>query len=300
MGYMESHDEERLMAKNIMYGKTYSNYNIKDTLIGLERQALAAIFFYTIPGPKMIWQFGERGFDYSINWPSGTENDRLTAKPPRWDYMNNYHRQYLYHVNAALIDLKKNYDVFRTADFTLDLYNASKTIILKHSTMDVVVMGNFNVVIDISAPAWPSTGTWYEFFTQTELSVTSLTQKVNLQPGEYRLYSSVKIEKPDYLNTGIQTPENPNNENFALIYPNPSAGNFSIDVNLANQENVSIQVFDVIGNKLIDFGPVKLQAGIQSISSEQLNSDHLRLSPGLYMVKVKTDNQQQNTKIIVN
>jgi hypothetical protein len=161
-------------------------------------------------------------------------------------------------------------------------------------------MGNFNVVIDISAPAWPSTGTWYEFFTQTELSVTSLTQKVNLQPGEYRLYSSVKIEKPDYLNTGIQTPENPNNENFALIYPNPSAGNFSIDVNLANQENVSIQVFDVIGNKLIDFGPVKLQAGIQSISSEQLNSDHLRLSPGLYMVKVKTDNQQQNTKIIVN
>jgi len=299
MGYMESHDEERLMAKNLMYGAGNANYSVKDTITAFERQALAATFFYTIPGPKMVWQFGERGFDYSINWPDGTEDGRLKPKPPRWDYMNDYHRKYLYHVNAALIDLKKNNEVFKTTDFTLNLADSVKSIVLQHSSMNMVVVGNFGIVAGNASPVWPSTGTWYEFFKQTELSVTSPTQSINLQPGEYRLYSSIKINKPDYLNTSIQEPVNNDKNNFAFIYPNPSTGNFNIDVNFSNQENVSIQIFDIIGNKLIDFGPVKFQAGIQSISSEQLNSDHLRLSPGLYLVKVKTDRQQQNTKIIV-
>ena len=300
MGYMESHDEERLMAKNFMYGASNANYNTKDTITAIERMALAATFFYTIPGPKMVWQFGERGFDYSINWPSGTENDRLTAKPPRWDYMNNYHRKYLYHVNAALIDLKKNYDVFRTTDFTLDLVNATKSIVLKHSGMNVVVIGNFDIVSGDASPVWPATGTWYEFFTQTELSVTSLTQKVNLLPGEYRLYSSVKIDRPEYLNTGIETPGNHEKENFALIYPNPSSGSFAINLSLANEENVSIEVFDRIGNKLMDFGPVKLHAGFVTISSAQLSGNQRKLTPGLYMVKVKTNANQSCAKLIIN
>jgi len=300
MGYMESHDEERLMAKNFMYGASNANYSTKDTITAMERMALAATFFYTIPGPKMVWQFGERGFDYSINWPSGTENDRLTPKPPRWDYMNNYHRKYLYHVNAALINLKKNYDVFRTTDFTLDLVNATKSIVLKHSSMDVVVLGNFAITAGNITPTWPSTGTWYEFFTQTELSVTTLNQKVDLLPGEYRLYSSVKIEKPDYLNTGIQSPEISDEENFALIYPNPSEGDFKIGLNISNQEIVKIEVFDMIGNKIMDFGPIKLQAGFVTIASEQLNGNHVKLTPGLYMVKVKTDEKQTCAKLIIN
>jgi len=300
MGYMESHDEERLMAKNIMYGNSNTTYNVKDTVTALQRQALAATFFYTIPGPKMIWQFGERGFDYSINWPSGNDNDRLTPKPPRWDYMDNYHREYLYHVNAALIDLKKNYEVFKTADFTLDLYNATKSIVLRHSSMDVVVIGNFNIVNDNITPAWPSTGTWYEFYTQTELSVTSLTQSIELQPGEYRLYSSVKINKPIWLNTGIELPAITDVNEFAVVYPNPTTGSFKIDLNFMDQEEVTIEVFDAIGNKVMYFGPKKMQAGTQTFVSENQMANSSKLLPGIYFLKITTNSQQQCSKIVVN
>jgi 1,4-alpha-glucan branching enzyme len=87
--YMESHDEERLMFKNLAYGNSAAGYNIKDTTTALKRQELDAAFFLTIPGPKMIWQFGEIGYDYPINYcTNGTVSDncRLDSKPIKWNY----------------------------------------------------------------------------------------------------------------------------------------------------------------------------------------------------------------------
>ena len=93
VGYMESHDEERLMYKNLTYGNSSNpEHDIKELDVALERQKLAGMFFFTIPGPKMIWQFGELGYDYSINHcPDGTlsDNCRVSRKPIRWDY--NWH-----------------------------------------------------------------------------------------------------------------------------------------------------------------------------------------------------------------
>ncbi len=65
--YMESHDEERLMYKNINFGRVNGAYNIKDLNTALKRNELGAAFGMLMPGPKMIWQFGELGYDYSIN-----------------------------------------------------------------------------------------------------------------------------------------------------------------------------------------------------------------------------------------
>ena len=67
VGYMESHDEQRLMFKNITYGNSSNaTYNIKDTVTAVSRMELAGAFFFTIPGPKMIWQFGEIAYYVSL------------------------------------------------------------------------------------------------------------------------------------------------------------------------------------------------------------------------------------------
>lgn len=295
MGYMESHDEERLMFKNVTWGNFSGDYNVKDTTTAIERQAAAAAFFYTIPGPKMIWQFGERGFDYSINWPSGTENDRLTAKPPRWDYMDDYRRRYLYNVNAALIDLKKNYDVFRTNNFTLNLLNSTKSIVLDHTSMKVVVVGNFDVTVKAHQPNWPSTGTWYEFFTQTTLDVTGTTQQVALNPGEYRLYSTVYIPKPQYLNTSINESDNAERNNLATVYPNPSSGEFSILFNSAVNEKITVEVFDMFGKKLVE----TVRNDRSEASGGLFGNFNFKLSPGMYLVRTTSADIQDIDKIIV-
>jgi hypothetical protein len=78
--YMDSHDEERLMFKNEKYGNKSSYYNVEDTATAIKRMGEAGAFFFTIPGPKMFLQFGELGYDYTINYPSGTSSDRTTDK----------------------------------------------------------------------------------------------------------------------------------------------------------------------------------------------------------------------------
>ncbi len=290
MGYMESHDEERLMYKNETFGNAAGNYNITDTTTALKRQELAYTFFFTIPGPKMIWEFGERGYDYSINWPSGEDYDRLTPKPPRWDYMNDYRREYLYHVAAALIDLKKNYNVFETTNYSLDVHNALKSVVLDGSDMDLVAIGNFDVVEGSYSPTWPATGTWYEFYTQTTLDVSSTTQAVDLQPGEYRLYTSSYIKSPDWLNTGIS--ENiTTTDNLVRVYPNPSQEGFIFDFRQNDAAAaVSIAIFDLYGTEVAS-------ADIRQKQAWQWHPAR-SLPAGMYFARITTNGKTQTIKLI--
>lgn len=67
ISYMESHDEERLMVRVLNEGTSNGSYNTRNPETALQRIAAASVIHLTIPGPKMIWQFGELGYDFSIN-----------------------------------------------------------------------------------------------------------------------------------------------------------------------------------------------------------------------------------------
>ncbi|HNA57955.1 MAG TPA: alpha-amylase family glycosyl hydrolase, partial [Chitinophagales bacterium] len=115
--YMESHDEERLMYKNLTYGNTTNpDYNVKNLNIALSREELAGAFLFTIPGPKMLWQFGELGYDYSIEYGC-----RVCNKPIRWDYYSNANRLRIYQVWSELIKLKTTYPAFSTTNYNMSV-----------------------------------------------------------------------------------------------------------------------------------------------------------------------------------
>lgn len=201
VGYMESHDEERMMYRNINFGNTSQSptYNVRDLKTALARQELASLFFLTIPGPKMIWQFGELGYDFSINrCENGTiSNDcRLSRRPIKWDYLNDNNRKHVYSTWATLNAFRKIHPVFQTNDFTLNVATLTKSIQLRHASMDVVIVGNFDVIHKDINPQFTKTGTWYEYFTGEIRTVTNTTATINLKPGEYRLYATVKITDP--------------------------------------------------------------------------------------------------------
>jgi glycosidase len=189
VSYMESHDEERMMFRNLNYGNSEGDYNIQELETALRRAELAGAFFFTIPGPKMIWQFEELGYDISIEDPC-----RVCEKPILWNYFNEERRNYLYRFFSIFINLKKNYDVFTTNTYELDLGGEIKTIFLNGTDMDVVIIGNFDVVEHQSSPDLSSSSIWYDYYTQKEYSSSS---NFSLSPGEYFILTSVKIEMPD-------------------------------------------------------------------------------------------------------
>lgn len=289
VGYMESHDEERLQFRNISYGNSVSGYNIQDSATGLKRLEMAAAFFYTIPGPKMIWQFGELGYDYSIEY-----NGRTGPKPIRWDYTNDGGRMYLYHVHAALAQLKKELPVFATTNYTLDVSDAQKSIVLRGDTMDIVVVGNFGMSSGSNTPTWTKTGTWYEFFTQDTLQVNAESQPVELQHGEYRLYSNKKISKPQWLNTSVEEYFNTPNESFLNVYPNPSAGAVSLTMELSQRATIDISIYNQTGQMVSN----ETLSALQGRCEIPLNT-HRQLKPGIYFASVAIGNQHYNTKFII-
>ena len=187
IAYMESHDEERIMYKNLTYGNSYGGHNVKDLTTALKRTAAAAVIYFTIPGPKMIWQFGELGYDITIDF-----NGRTGRKPTKWEYYNVPERKALHDVFATMASLKKaKSSLFNPPNYTYhtyDLRESVKYVSLFSSSDDLVAVANFDMVTQTKNVEFRKTGTWKCYFTNQTLNITSAWQNVTLPAGEYRLY----------------------------------------------------------------------------------------------------------------
>ncbi|HTX88706.1 MAG TPA: alpha-amylase family glycosyl hydrolase [Bacteroidales bacterium] len=300
VGYMESHDEERVMYNNITFGnQSNPAYPCRDTNFALNRMGMAATFFYTIPGPKMLWQFGELGYDYSINYPTGTSDSRLDPKPIRWDYYGQFPRRYLYNVCSALIGLKNDQPVFSTSDFTLNVGGALKGITLRGSDMDAEIIGNFNVWAGNIVPGFTRTGMWYDYFTGDSLDVSSVSDPVSLEPGEYHLYTTKRLVKPIF--TGIGGTVSPaSGPGFLTIYPNPSSKVTRILYSIGEPARVKISICDLSGREI-----AVLTDGLQTAGTHEISWDHTNLTgqtvaPGIYFCSFLSAGHREIRKIIVS
>ncbi len=281
VGYMESHDEERMAFKCITSGNSLGSYTIKDSTTAYKRAALTAALFMPIPGPKMIWQFGELGYDYSID-----NGGRLGEKPVRWDYVDKPARTYLFRVMAKLFYLKKTYPIFRTTDFTYDLTGGLKWLKLNLNGENVIVLGNFGVA---SAPLniqFQKAGTWYEYFTETTFQVTNTSQSIVLAPGEYRLYSTQNFSRPNIV-TEVNVLPKP--ETGFVVWPNPVSETMQIS---SSVPLARILIYSVAGLKMKEFNLSAAGASAQEI----FLGDLLR---GSYVIQVIDQKGKMESRKIV-
>ena len=191
VAYFESHDQERLQFKNEAYGNSSGTYNVKTLATGLQRDEMGAAFMFSSPGPKMVWQGGELGYDVSIDATS----DHTVDKPFNWTYNTDPNRLHLYGVYQKMINMKIKNPVFTTTNFHYSLTGAVKTIQLLDPTADVEIVGNFDVVANTATVTFPATGTWVDNLTGATYNVTSTSMSITLAPGEYHVYSNVALKQ---------------------------------------------------------------------------------------------------------
>ncbi|MCB0485616.1 MAG: T9SS type A sorting domain-containing protein, partial [Flavobacteriaceae bacterium] len=268
VSYMESHDEERLMYKNLQHGNSSGTYDIQTLSTALDRMELAGAFYFTVPGPKMIWQFGELGYDYSIDYDC-----RVCNKPIRWDYFNDPDRKALYDKWSKLIQLKKQEDIFRTANFTLDVANSNglKKIQLTDPAANpdlkyVTIIGNFGVTTQSINPTFQQTGTWYDLLNNNaSITVTNTNSLISLQPGEFKIYGSGQVTlaiDEEFLSR------------FS-IYPNPVEESFRISV-----PTNEVAIYDISGRLIKSF---------KGTFIENKDFDISNLKSSIYLVKITSD-----------
>ncbi len=274
VSYPESHDEERIMYTIKQTGLSNGSYNIKNQTTALKRIELNSLFHILLPGPKMIWQFGERGYDQSINrCENGTiSNDcRLSPKPSYWQYLNNPDRVALFKVMAKLNELKQTYEEFSPETFTTDLTGAVKSYRLTSGGNHAVAIGNFDVTEKTDGLTFPITGKWYEFFTRDSVEITTANQSLTLAPGEYRLYSTRKFDDPHVVTKNKTVIEK--GSQFSL-YPNPA----KTEINISSPELFGgVKVYSVTGKLMF-------QENFSERAFYKLNLDGF--VPGVYLLQI--------------
>ncbi len=295
IGYMESHDEERLMYKNLQYGNVSGSYSVKDISTALARMKAAATMFYTIPGPKMLWQFGELGYDFSINTCTDAtvnSNCRLDAKPVKWTYQSDANRLSLWKHIALLLKLRNQYSVFQTTDVTITSGDGLvKQIGLKNSPfktspsstneMNAHLIANFDVSTQMASVNFSHTGTWYDYLNgNVALNVTTIPYTLSLTAGDYHLFTDFKLDATTTV-TGFE----PNINNDLAIYPNPTSGIIHVE---SESAELTVSASSLLG---------------QSIQLKKLDRntwDAGSLTAGFYMLQIKDGTKTYVTKIIKN
>ena len=311
VGYMESHDEERLMFKNITYGNSSGSYNIKNLNVALNRMKLAGAFFFTIPGPKLLWQFGELGYDVSIDF-----NGRTGEKPVRWEYLNDGRRSNLYKVYQALIKLKNNYDVFSTTDFTLDVGAYMKKMNLYHSSMDAFIVGNFGVTQLSTNQNFSRIGWWYDYFSGDSINVTNVTESITLEPGDFKIFTTTKLPTPEAgILLDVEKIENEIPTSFTLEqnYPNPFNPSTIISYSLPSVtlsgalptgrqvegSRVILKIYDILGKEVKTLVNQEQSSGVYQVTwngDDQLGN---KVSTGVYFYKIDAGEFIQTKKMLL-
>ena len=188
VGFAESHDEERVAYKMKMYGsgdlKSVTSTAAVNQLTGM--YALE----YLSPYTKMIWQFGELAYDYSIE-----ENGRTGEKPIPWElgYFTNTYRKSLYDNLSKIISFRTDNtkifssdsgDTERKAWNVGDSSMGGKTLVLSNTHGGVIVVANQSSSKATTTVSVPQTGVWTNIITGEKVTLSS-SYSVTLNAHEY-------------------------------------------------------------------------------------------------------------------
>ena len=304
IGYMESHDEERMMYKNINFGNSSGSYNTRDINTSLKRLEMSAAFLLTMPGPKMIWQFGELGYDYSINYcENGTISDacRTNPKPIRWDYLQTITRQRLYDIYTSLNKLRfhgwyKDIFIGNNINITNSMTGVFKWMTLRsaNDSSDLCIVGNFSVTEQNSTFTFPTAGTWYDYLKGATITATGTDQTITLQPGEFHIYLNRNLVNA--VVTPIATVPDPVNELTAAVFPNPVSIASMLELELPAAGKVVIDMVNISGQQVATVYSGMTPRGKHRISlTDKINN----LPAGTYLLRVATNQKTIPVKLVI-
>jgi hypothetical protein len=238
-----------------------------------------------VPGPKMIWHFGELGMDTSIfsckdgsvNTPSDAISGdcKLDTKPqPQWvnNWSGDANRSTIYNDWAKMITMKTAEPVF-SGTATISSASLTPTIKITNSSLtsdqlkDVLVLANFDLSMQNVASGFPYTGTWYDLMDNSTLVVNDVNTRIAIPAGGFKIYGNKRasLAIADFEKSPT-----------VVLYPNPASNYFTLSTN-----TTKVEVFSITGQLVKSFDKNQMAGYLFSISD---------LGQGLYIIKTVDEN----------
>lgn len=289
VGYAESHDEERVVYKAITEaGQTQNNLTK-----AIQRLPAMGAVHLLVPGPKMLWHFGELGWELSL-WTcnNGTvsfnnPDCKLDTKPqPQWaqNWTEDAARMNVYNSWARLNALKTNNDVFSNGQHAWNFNTQGRPrldVWTSQAPQDdlsyVFVLTNFtNNEVNVQA-GFPYAGEWNNLMDNSSINVTNTNMNIQIEANGYRVFGN----KPFVLsNEDFTAP------NAISLYPNPASNQFML-----SGEVSEVEIYSITGRKEKSFHGNFEAAHIYDVND---------LDNGIYLVKFNTnESKSQTLKLVV-
>lgn len=296
VGYPESHDKDRMMYEAITYGNGGGTAPVNGNLTNaLARMGAIGATSILVPGPKMIWHFGELGSNQSIyTCANGTINDEGSFLPGdckldtkqqvQWseNWLADARRTSIYNDWARMIKLKTSEPVFSgDCSISPNGSNIRQRIYIYDNSLpssqlkNVVILANFSVANQNITPDFPYTGMWYNLMDNTPYNVTNTTTAITLAPGQFRIFGNQAA-----------TLSNPENQIASVkLYPNPANNYFVIEGEISKAE-----IYSVTGQLVKSF---------DGVNTTDYQFDINDLTKGVYLVKAfDAQNRTKTMKLI--
>lgn len=271
VSFMESHDEER----NAYYQKMNANPGIKgNTAVSMRRLGSNAALALLSPGAKMIWQFGEMGYDESIDSHGG----RTDPKPTHWEYLDNADRNGLMKSYSEIATIRTaNPDLFTGefyASYAFNDWTNGRFITARNAskTKELVVVVNPNSATKTFDYTFKNPNGAY-YMNSHSFGVTpsfdAKAGKVTVPAHSYVVITNMADPTggvEDVLTDAVE-------EANITVYPNPAT-----DVVFVNSDDVEeISVYSLTGAMVAN-------------SREENSVDVSDLTSGTYLVRVQNSN----------
>lgn len=292
VGYAESHDEERNMYKALAYGDGNLQTNHEERM---SRVPAIIAFSQLLPGPKMLWQFGELGYDYSINYCSSGKIDeecRTYRKPNPWKlgWEDDQTRMNAYKQSAKVINLRSKYPAFfREAYVTAtncygSNWNSPRRIDVNYTNPDnseeninIIILANFSAVSTVATSInVPHTGVWFNYMTGEQITISRKNKSMRLQPGELLILTSRELDNTVSIDEALAT------ENQCLVFPTITSDLVTV---VSEDLPESIEVYSLVG-------------ALVASTNDSETISLAQLPKGTYLVQVIINNNASTHKII--
>ncbi len=310
VGYAESHDEERLNYKNLTFGNSNNAaHNVKSLPVALKRLEMSAAFLLSVPGPKMIWQFAELGYDKSIfmctdgtvptPYPDNT-SCKLSEKPTIWNYQAVPERKALYNAYSKLFAMRNMSNLitaWKTSNISYDFVGSFKRLQVTDDSLKLTVIGNFDVNAASGTVTFQNAGTWYSYMTGTTRTATGGAETITLQPGEYYVYSNRDLN--NNAATPVINPANLLTNMKVQIYPNPVMSNSTIAFNLPESGKVNISIISQTGQAMANIYSGYKTKGAHNLKLNSGGFTTTSLPKGNYHIRFEVNGKRRIDKFLV-
>jgi hypothetical protein len=162
--------------------------------------------------------------------------------------------------------------------------------------MDVYIVGNFDTKKQLVKNSFPKTGMWYDYFSGRETDIRDANEDMELQPGEFHIYTTKKLPTPQaglvpWQGVVLAAEEELAGERVQ-VYPNPLQEATMVELAGNYRGAVQVQLIDMTGRQLQTVRFLKDQQNQQQAVRLQ------RVPAGIYYLQVEQGQKTTTHKMM--